>query len=378
MNAELRCIRFRRSGDRVRVRALPCAKHIARRAEVRIAAELATRLGQPIFMIRGPCPDSTSPPAVSMDHIQRIVISKRYTGLGDCVTSLLGAWRFARRTGRSLVADWRFSCYSVEPDCNLFATIFLAPPLLAGVRFLGDDRVNDLQPAGSYYMPRIWNPASIHTAPVEGERGDGAEIMALLRGNEDAPEDIVVFEQCLGGGFATEAESYLFFSALQPVPIIAERIERFAEKWFSDRYVIGVHIRHGNGGNIMGHAPYWRSAETALGQVTRSIASCFGELEKRGDRKVVVFLCTDSEAIEAFGRSHWPNVVCRPKHFNQRGKGELHLAPESWRGVHDGVAEMFLLARSDVLIRYPESSFANLAQSLKRPEPSGLVYQKAL
>lgn len=310
-----------------------------------------------------------------MDYLERIVIGKRFTGLGDCLSSLLGAWRFARRTGRLLVADWRFSCYSPEPTCNLFGTIFVSPLQLAGVRFIGDDRVNDLQPAGSYYMPQIWNSTSIHEAPLKGERGDVSQILSLLSGSDDAPEDVVVFERCLAGGFATEEESRVFFGSLQPLPLIAEKIKDFSEQWFGDRYVIGVHIRHGNGGNIMGYAPYWRSPSKALEQVTESIIKCFQELQKRGDREVVIFLCTDSEVIEHHGRLRWPNVVCRSKHFRERGKGEMHLGPESWLGIQDAVTEMFLLAKSDVLIRYPQSTFSSLAYYLKGPEPSGMFFR---
>src|SRR5262245_33715009 len=201
----------------------------------------------------------------------RLVISKRYTGLGDCITSLLGAWRFARRTQRTLVADWRFSPYATDFYCNVFDTIFESPPLLAGVPFIGDGRVNTLQPTGSFFMPHIWNATSLHTAPMHGERGDLEAILALLNSANDTPEDIVVFERCLAGGFATLEESRSFLSALRPKPAIAQAIERFAAQYFAQRSLIGVHVRHGNGGNIMGYTPFWRHPDKALQRILTSV-----------------------------------------------------------------------------------------------------------
>ena len=303
---------------------------------------------------------------------RRIVIGKRYTGLGDCITSLLGAWRFARRTGRALVADWRFSCYSEEERVNVFGKLFATPTELAAVPFLGDDRVNDLRPIGTFHSPEVWDVRRLHEAPFEGERGDRERIMRLLSGSGDVPEDVVVFEHCLAGGFANEEESRAFMGALEPLPVFADEIDRFAERYLAGRYVIGVHVRHGNGGSVMAHAAAWRRPSEVLDRLRRCVESCVRALEERGDQPVVVLVCTDSAVIEKYVRERWPNVVCRPKPFRRVGEGELHLGPCAWQGLQDAVAEMFLLAKSDVLLRYPNSSFADLARCLKRPEPDGL------
>lgn len=309
-----------------------------------------------------------------MNLSTRMVISKRYTGLGDCLTSLLGAWRFARRTRRALVADWRFSCYATEPCRNLFGAIFATPTMLAGVPFLGDDRVGDLHPSGTFYMPEVWDGESMHKPPATSIRGNAAEVLALLRSGADTAEDVVVFEQCLAGGYASDDEAREFFSALQPLPVIAQHVEYFAAERFGGRRVIGVHVRHGNGGDIMGHARWWRRPADAMARLTRSVLECVQAVQRCTAEVPVLFLCTDSNAVEDYAHRHWPGVISRPKRFRAPGAGEMHLGPDAWRGVEDAVVEMFLLARCDVLIRYPESSFSALAYSLKRAEPAGLAW----
>jgi hypothetical protein len=196
--------------------------------------------------------------------------------------------------------------------------------------------------------------------------------MGLLSGSGDVLEDVVVFEHCLAGGFANDEEARAFMSALELLPVFADEINGFAERYLDGRYVIGVHVRHGNGGSVMAHAAAWRRPSKVLDKLTRSVESCVRALEERGDQPVVVFVCTDSAVIEKYVRERWPNVVCRPKPFRRVGEGELHFGPCAWRGLEDAVVEMFLLAKSDVLLRYPNSTFADLARCLKRPEPDGL------
>src|ERR1700733_11022962 len=76
---------------------------------------------------------------------QRYVISiRRHTGLGDHLICLAAAWRFARDTGRVLVADWRFSPYTLAAKDNLFPLCFEVPSSLAGVPFIGANDVGEL------------------------------------------------------------------------------------------------------------------------------------------------------------------------------------------------------------------------------------------
>src|SRR5471030_2756028 len=63
--------------------------------------------------------------AMGASSPRRYVISIRsQTGLGDHLICLAAAWRFARDTGRVLVADWRFSPYTLAAKDNLFPLCF--------------------------------------------------------------------------------------------------------------------------------------------------------------------------------------------------------------------------------------------------------------
>ena len=76
--------------------------------------------------------------------MQRYVISRRWTGWGDCIASLLSARRYARRTGRTLIIDWRGSCYMASSGRNAFSAFFEPLRMLEGVPVIGDDSVGSV------------------------------------------------------------------------------------------------------------------------------------------------------------------------------------------------------------------------------------------
>ncbi len=301
--------------------------------------------------------------------MNRIVIAKRWTGFGDCIVSLLAAFRFARQTGRTLIADWRFSAYAPAWHCNSFALAFEPQPLLGGVPFLGDDRVNDLALTGPFH-PTIWDAEKLHLPPTGGEIGDEAAAVALIGSGSDVAEPVVVFDTCLAHAAPSPVECRRLLGELRPQPRIVGAVEAFAAEHFAGRSVVGVHVRHGNGGNIMGHAKFWTQPARAIGRVIGATQRAVRALKAHAGIAPLVFVCTDSPAVEAALRIALPEMVTRPKTFRERGRGELHLGAQASALRDDALVEMFLLARCDVLVRFPPGSFFSFwGAVMKCPSP---------
>lgn len=76
--------------------------------------------------------------------MSKFVVSRRSTGWGDCIISLISAWHYARRTGRTLVIDWRSSCYLGDPSRSAFPAYFEPVRSIGGVPVVADDMVGTL------------------------------------------------------------------------------------------------------------------------------------------------------------------------------------------------------------------------------------------
>jgi hypothetical protein len=77
----------------------------------------------------------------------RYVIARHCAGgIGDHLSYLVGSWGIAKRTGRTLVIDWRGSRFNTDPtlgrDC--FADYFVVPQTIAGIKIVADGRVSSL------------------------------------------------------------------------------------------------------------------------------------------------------------------------------------------------------------------------------------------
>ncbi|HXJ82299.1 MAG TPA: nodulation protein NodZ [Candidatus Methylomirabilis sp.] len=285
----------------------------------------------------------------------RLVVAKRNSGLGDCLVSLLAAWRFARATGRTLVADWRFSPYAHWSKVNLLAEAFQPPAALDGVPFLGDYRVNELRPAGPFHPPD-WDATTLHVYSRVDHRRSMAEQEAAVRlilSGEDVPAPVVVFDGCLVEALPDAETCRRLLTQLPPVPTVADRVEAFAAEHFGARPIVGLHVRHGNGGGVMDLAAFWADPPAALARIvavteaaTRALASVTGT-------DPLLFLCTDSTDIEAA----FPHALTRRKFFREPGAGELHNWPLAFVTRNDALVEMLLLGRTDVLVRCPRGSF---------------------
>lgn len=285
----------------------------------------------------------------------RYVLARRWSGLGDCLVSLLAAHRYAKATGRALVVDWRHSSYA-PPERNLFALVFEPPGVWDGVPVLADDRVADFAHAGPCWPP-AWNTIGLDAAPDQGERGDAGAAAALIESGVDVAEPVVVFDGCIAPVAPPADVARRRLLALRVRETFVASVADFRAARFAGRPVVGVHVRHGNGGVIGDHARWWINPGAAMLAISDAIRAAAAALRLRLQVEPAVYVATDSPEVEAVLRQLVPGMVTRPKAFRPAGAGELHRWAGSAGGLHDAMVEMLLLAEVDVLLRYPPGSY---------------------
>ena len=304
-----------------------------------------------------------------MSGARRYVVARRWTGLGDCLVSLLAAHRYAKATGRTLLVDWRHSRYAA-PGRNLFADLFGAPPVWDGVPTVADQRVVGFDHPGPY-RPGGWSAAALHRPPVDGERGDTRAAIDLILGGTDVAEPVVVFDGCIAPAVPDLEVRRRLLSALRVRDDVLASVRSYARERFAGRPVVGVHVRHGNGGNIGEHARYWTRPGEALLTIAGAARQAMDGLRQARGATPTAFLCTDSPDVETAMRRLVPGLEVRPKSFRPSGAGELHLWAGAAAGLADALTEMLLLAEVDVLVRYPPGSYFSVwGETMKRPAPA--------
>lgn len=301
---------------------------------------------------------------------RRYVLSLRKTGLGDRFICLSAAWKFAKNTGRTLVVDWRHSIYTNDSR-DLFSLCFEPLSHLAGVPILTSETIDPaILPRPVY--PAAWQDSALLDRPwlmpadaFPGERERGVE---LIRSGGDVDEPTVIFNSCINDGITSFTDARQFFEGLRPTSSVREAVDRFCQGSFGHSPFIGLHVRHGNGGDIMGHATSWSSPPAALERCRRAVEKA----RERLGRDTRVLLCTDGADVEQALKILIPGVVTRPRSYRGRGEGELHLGGDRSH-LQDALVDMFALARSSALIRYPAGSFfsfyAAVMKSSQCPRP---------
>jgi hypothetical protein len=317
----------------------------------------------------------------------RYVLSLRRAGLGDRLICFAAACKYARDVNRTLVVDWRRSNYGGRnrglfgfrrrDHKNLFLSCFEPLSSIGSVPIIAADDF-DTGALPRPVFPKLWENGGLMSrpwsAPPDGFAGDRERAVGLIRSGEDRPERTVIFSACVNDGIVLAREARTILSALRPVVGVAKQVESFAEQnRFADG-VIGVHVRHGNGGDIMGHAEFWTSFAPAIDRIAHAI----GAARDRLGFEAPVFLCTDSPQVQDVLTARVAKLLARPKAFRKPGGGELHLGRRAGRGLDDALIEMTLLARSKVLIRYPPGSFfsfyAAVTMARADGDPATTVY----
>ncbi|WP_404294690.1 nodulation protein NodZ (plasmid) [Microvirga sp. RSM25] len=283
----------------------------------------------------------------------RFVVSRRRTGFGDCLWSLAAAWSYAQRTGRVLAIDWRGSCYLDQPFTNAFPVFFERIEEIAGVPVICDDSINQILFPGPFFPP-WWNKPSIDGIyrPDEQVFRERDDLSLLFQAEGDSEANTVVCDACLMWRCDQGAERQIFRS-IKPKSEIQAQIDAIYREHFKGHSVIGVHVRHGNGEDIMEHTPYWAHPELALQQVCAAIRKAKALPHPR---PVMVFLCTDSAQVRDHVAGVFPDLLTIPKRFQVDQAGPLHSAALGIDGGVSALIEMYLLGRCDTVIRFPPTS----------------------
>jgi hypothetical protein len=324
--------------------------------------------------------------SITIAATRTVVMSHRYAlstrrsaGLGDFLISLCAAWRFARLTQRTLVADWRHTVFAPASNRNLFPFCFEPQAEIAGVPFIGDDMIQQMLLPHPRH-PEIWNDERIlqhcFMRPPAGQLTDRDAAVALIRSGTDVEAPTVVFDACLSDGVVSWREARTFLEALHPVGYLADQVAAFRDAHLRPGPSIGLHIRHGNGGDIGAHAPYWESFDKAIDRCRTAVGMARAQLGYDG----TMLLCTDSVEVQRVLIEVLPGVICRHKAFRAAGTGEFHLHHDRQHSAeqqrNDSLVEMLLLAECDALIRYPRSSFfsfyAAVMKHSRAPPPETL------
>jgi hypothetical protein len=179
----------------------------------------------------------------------------------------------------------------------------------------------------------------------------------IINGLADVSQRVIVTHGCYVPGENLRP----FFDALVLNEEYQKRADAFYDIHFKGKKVIGVHIRYYNRSLLLSdHTKYWidevKALSECLDMIQRAVAESTGS-------EYVIFLCTDSGMVRDFISGSVENVVTFEKKFGTDLSKELHeeLPKETAAAT---IIEMFLLAKSDVLVRFPPGSWFSHYASL--------------
>ncbi|MGA2633263.1 MAG: nodulation protein NodZ [Terracidiphilus sp.] len=274
---------------------------------------------------------------------ERFLISKKKTGLGSDMATMLGAWYYAHRTSRTLVVDWRSSLYLADRKANAFPYLFRKPEEIDGVKLICDDSLRRLK----FPKPVVF----LH-------RMEGCEYDALLTAGTDLPAPTLLCRRPMHIFPELEAQKR-FYSRLQLHDDVQQEIDEFRHKEFADATVLGVHFRHGNG-EYLGFRPDAGLHESCI-QIAAACRQMYKVMKPTLRGRFRIFLATDSQEAEQQLKLLLSSLFTRPKAFHEAGGGRLHRRDLGLENARNALVEMYLLAHCNSLI-YNNSWFSYYAR----------------
>jgi hypothetical protein len=269
------------------------------------------------------------------------VITRKRTGIGSDLASAAGGYALAVRTGRDLVIDWRESLYLREPD-NLFGRLFDVPEQIGPCRIVVPE--HDVEP-------------DLSGRTVRFGKHDAHDLDEELRHSGPSLAHHSLITSTIHDSRHWRLQQ-TFLAALTPKPHVVDRIESFWTDAMRGRVVAGIHIRDGNGENLLfNRSEFFRRG---LGHVFASVRQFLDAADPRPDR---ILICSDSRLVRERCRSEFGNVAWFGSDIGEPGEGRIHTSARGIRGAEEAVIEMWLLARCDFLLFNP-SWFSYYAQSL--------------
>jgi len=276
-----------------------------------------------------------------------------------------------------LLIDWRGNMFfQRDPSCNLFPLLFQHKDYLAGVPCISDQFGETLRvpqpllgPAGGF----VQESGISHQLPVGGVQ---VHVMKrIISGGIDVSQrtllpSLVALWAAKKDVYAlNQAEIRSFFQALRLQPEIWSRIKQFRDHHFTTRPIIGVHVRHGNGEQLMRDHFKRRVIVNFEGFVEDVEARIRTFVRGRYVGAWTLFLATDSNiVIEAFSK-RFKNIVYQKCWHPQPGTG---IAPDSSYQHPNGplgpaieaLVDFYLLSYCDVAITTRPTSLDTALPSL--------------
>ncbi|MFI5323677.1 MAG: nodulation protein NodZ [Thermodesulfobacteriota bacterium] len=306
----------------------------------------------------------------------RVIVSYRNSGFGDNLLAAASAWRYAKNTNRALVICWRFSRYLADKSENAFSRFFKVPESIEGVPVIAEPRIDSLSALliiRPYYIYPDPDPLSILYMLLSNLHLPFDSLLrkrvlrrhvlidSLINDSEDVNESIIITHGC----YVPNDNLKPFFDSLELRPELQQKADEFAHRYFRNKKVIGVHIRYYNERMPRSdHTRYWQDQVQALCLCLNKIKEAEAKVNHTG---YVIFLSTDSRLVRDFIAGAVKNVVIYEKLFGSDISKELHreLPVETAEAT---LIEMFLLARSDILVRFPPGSWFSHYASLYAKE----------
>lgn len=281
---------------------------------------------------------------VAPGQARHVVVTRKRTGIGSDLVSVVGAIAYAARTDRDLVIDWRDSRYVADATINMFGELFVAPPAF--------DDVSVTLASATFNDKALPGPIRQATSKSESFEAFHAEMEREAR---PVLESVIITRPM--HHLPNVADQKRWFDAINPVARIAAAIDSFYNAHMQGRTVIGIHIRHGNG-EALGSGRDELIQRSVDDLVDLSIAE-FAKMDLPEDTRY--FVCTDSQELrDAFNR-RVKNVINYDSRIGSAKSGPIHTSDYGLQGAEDAVAEMWLLARCGRLI-YTPSWFSHYAR----------------
>jgi hypothetical protein len=292
------------------------------------------------------------------------VISRRNAGLGDNLFATAHAWYYAKMTDRTLIISWAPSMYLNDKQANAFPFFFEVPDEIEGVPVIVEPRVGSFKRLirrlplipFKYFLP-VMVAESLHKLMRKKTPAFLLNFMEkrrkwsidLIKNGIDIPNRAMIFNSHYG--FLIK-ETKPFFQSLKLKAEFQSLVDNFSEKYLAGKKVIGLHIKYYDKNMPQSnHTQYWLDPDGSLNKIKDNLNGIIAELN---ESNIVIYLATDSPVVQDFLKKHFTNIVSFDKTFNIEYTKGQHLKLTD-NAVTAALVEMFLLAKSDVLYRFPPS-----------------------
>jgi len=304
---------------------------------------------------------------------QKTVVCYRNSGFGDNLFQAACGWLYAKNAGLNLLINWSNSRYLADKKLNAFFYFFSISNNIEKVEIIKFEKIDLSLRLISINIPNILasisNKLYLKIKPQSTNNifyKKKTKILGKLSNvekdtieNNRTPKNKIIYLR----GCLYDYSNVLkpFFDAIIPNQEILNLINKFSTENFENKKVIGVHVRYYNKNMVKSdHSTFWQDEDACLQNVASKINQAINQINTS---EYVIFLATDSVLPYNYVKNNFKNVVSFQKKFGNNNKIELHDELPQQTAVAT-IVEMFLLAKSKILVRTPSESWFSHYASL--------------